>query len=86
LFAARQWQRRDGSGHIAADHHAGMDVGRLDAAARRTLGFDFVPEDRLGRGAVPEMSLALNSLLKAHPLKLLRHGLVDRARALAFTK
>lgn len=63
----------------------GKDVGTLDAAARRQLGFAFVPEDRLGRGAVPEMSLTLNSLLTAHPLKLLRHGLVDRAAARAFT-
>ncbi|WP_275786090.1 ABC transporter ATP-binding protein [Pararhizobium gei] len=64
----------------------GKDVGRLGAAARRKLGFAFVPEDRLGRGAIPEMSLVLNSLLTAHPLKLLRHSLVDRARATAFTE
>ena len=64
----------------------GKDVGRLDAASRRKLGFAFVPEDRLGRGAVPEMSLVLNSLLTAHPLKLLRHGFIDRARAAAFTE
>jgi general nucleoside transport system ATP-binding protein len=63
----------------------GKDVGTLDAAARRQLGFAFVPEDRLGRGAVPEMSLVLNSLLTAHPLGLIRHGLVDRAGARAFT-
>ncbi|MGV3549458.1 ABC transporter ATP-binding protein [Rhizobium sp.] len=63
----------------------GRDVGRCDAAARRQLGFGFVPEDRLGRGAVPEMSLVLNSLLTAHPLDLLRNGLVDRAKAEAFT-
>ena len=54
--------------------------------ARRQLGFAFVPEDRLGRGAVPEMSLVLNSLLTAHPLDLKRHGLVDRERAKAFTE
>ncbi|EJL49813.1 ATPase component of uncharacterized ABC-type transporter [Rhizobium sp. CF122] len=63
----------------------GQDVGRLDAAARRQLGFAFVPEDRLGRGAVPEMSLVLNSLLTAHPLNLLRHGLIDKGKATAFT-
>ncbi|MBB3978544.1 simple sugar transport system ATP-binding protein [Rhizobium azooxidifex] len=64
----------------------GQDVGTFGAAARRRLGFAFVPEDRLGRGAVPEMSLVLNSLLTAHPLGLKRHGLVDRAKAAAFTK
>jgi general nucleoside transport system ATP-binding protein len=44
----------------------GQAVGRLDAAQRRALGFAFVPEERLGRGAVPEMSLADNALLTAH--------------------
>lgn len=64
----------------------GRDVGQLRPADRRGLGFAFVPEDRLGRGAVPEMSLTLNSLLTAHPQKLLKQGLVDRARAIAFTQ
>ncbi|MBX4950569.1 ABC transporter ATP-binding protein [Rhizobium binae] len=63
----------------------GRDVGGLDAAARRRLGFAFVPEDRLGRGAVPEMSLALNSLLTAHPFDVVRHGLLDKNRAKSFT-
>ncbi|MEO8344560.1 MAG: ABC transporter ATP-binding protein [Betaproteobacteria bacterium] len=49
----------------------GKASGNLDAAQRRALGFAFVPEERLGRGAVPEMSLADNALLTAH-----RHGLV----------
>ena len=62
----------------------GEDVGAFGPAARRERGFAFVPEDRLGRGAVPEMSLVLNGLLTAHPLKLLKHGLVDRAQATAF--
>ena len=44
----------------------GTPVGRLDAAQRRALGLAFVPEERLGRGAVPEMSLADNALLTAH--------------------
>ncbi len=62
----------------------GRDVGNLDAASRRKLGFAFVPEDRLGHGAVPEMSLTLNSLLTAHPLKLVKHGLIDNAKATGF--
>ncbi|WP_337270469.1 ABC transporter ATP-binding protein [Oryzifoliimicrobium ureilyticus] len=64
----------------------GEDVGNLGAAARRRLGFAFVPEDRLGRGAVPELSLVLNGLLTAHPLRLLKQGLIDRARAKAFAE
>ncbi|RFZ87333.1 ABC transporter ATP-binding protein [Shinella sp. WSJ-2] len=64
----------------------GADVGQLGPAARRARGFAFVPEDRLGRGAVPEMSLVLNGLLTAHPLKLLKNGLVDKAGATAFAE
>ncbi len=64
----------------------GRDVGPLGADARRKLGFAFVPEDRLGRGAVPEMSLTLNGLLTGHPMKLLRRGLVDRSKARAFAE
>ncbi len=38
-------------------------VGELSPRERRTLGLHFVPEERLGRGAVPVMSLAQNLLL-----------------------
>jgi simple sugar transport system ATP-binding protein len=41
----------------------GRDVARSDAASRRALGLHFVPEERLGRGAVPVLSLAQNTLL-----------------------
>ena len=58
----------------------GTAAGRLDAAQRRALGFAFVPEERLGRGAVPEMSLADNALLTAHREGLVRHGFI-RAEA-----
>jgi simple sugar transport system ATP-binding protein len=39
------------------------DVGHLDAHDRRQVGLHFVPEERLGRGAVPSLSLAQNMLL-----------------------
>ncbi len=42
---------------------AGQPAGRLDPRARRALGLHFVPEERLGRGAVPSMGLAHNLLL-----------------------
>jgi simple sugar transport system ATP-binding protein len=54
----------------------GKPAGRLDAAARRALGLAFVPEERLGRGAVPEMSLAENALLTARRQGLVARGLV----------
>ena len=40
-----------------------IDVSRLHPGARRALGLHFVPEERLGRGAVPTLSLAHNLLL-----------------------
>ncbi|PZO81982.1 MAG: ABC transporter [Mesorhizobium amorphae] len=64
----------------------GKPVGELSVGARRRLGFAFVPEDRLGRGAVPEMSLSANSILTAHAHGLVRRGMVDRAGARRFTQ
>jgi simple sugar transport system ATP-binding protein len=55
---------------------AGIEAGRLGPRARRRLGLAFVPEERLGRGAVPSLSLAFNSLLTAHGHGMLRHGLI----------
>jgi len=40
-----------------------VDVGQLHPGHRRQLGLHFVPEERLGRGAVPTLSLAHNLLL-----------------------
>ena len=42
---------------------SGQPVGSLSPGKRRALGMHFVPEERLGRGAVPVMSLAHNLLL-----------------------
>lgn len=42
---------------------SGQDAGRMSPRQRRALGLHFVPEERLGRGAVPSMSLAHNLLL-----------------------
>ena len=39
------------------------DIARAGPSQRRRLGLHFVPEERLGRGAVPTMSLAHNTLL-----------------------
>jgi general nucleoside transport system ATP-binding protein len=41
----------------------GKPVGRLGPAHRRHLGVHFVPEERLGRGAVPTLGLAHNLML-----------------------
>lgn len=42
---------------------AGQNAGKMGPARRRRLGLHFVPEERLGRGAVPSLSLARNLLL-----------------------
>lgn len=64
----------------------GTDAGHLDAAQRRSLGLGFVPEERLGRGAVPGMSLLENSLLTASRHGMVSRGLIDEEAASGFTE
>ena len=64
----------------------GHPVGRLDAAKRRARGLAFVPEERLGRGAVPELSLADNALLTAHRKGLTRRGFIRHAAVRAYAQ
>jgi simple sugar transport system ATP-binding protein len=44
-------------------HVGGQAVGHLGPGSRRALGLHFVPEERLGRGAVPALGLAHNLML-----------------------
>ncbi|WP_353646887.1 ABC transporter ATP-binding protein [Mesorhizobium sp. WSM2239] len=64
----------------------GTAAGRLGSDERRKLGVAFVPEERLGRGAVPPHTLWENAVLTAHRFGTVRNGLVDRQRAGAFAK
>jgi general nucleoside transport system ATP-binding protein len=41
----------------------GVDVGALSPLKRRASGLHFVPEERLGRGAVPQLALSRNLML-----------------------
>jgi general nucleoside transport system ATP-binding protein len=41
----------------------GNDISKRNPRVRRAAGLHFVPEERLGRGAVPTLSLAANTLL-----------------------
>lgn len=63
----------------------GEAVGDLNAAQRRNRGMGFVPEERLGRGAVPTLSLAHNVLLSHQDKDTVQSGLLRfgtiRARA-----
>lgn len=54
----------------------GKAIAKKGPQKRRKLGFCFVPEERLGRGAVPVMSLAGNGLLTAHHQGLTSKGLM----------
>ena len=69
---------RAAAGHITM---MGKEVASLSPAARRKLGFAFVPEDRLGQGAVPELSLVKNSILTAHSKDMVQGGMIRRGRA-----
>jgi len=64
----------------------GAPVASLDPLARRRLGLAFIPEDRLGRGAVPEMSLADNALLTARGDGNVAHGFIRARSVVAFAK
>ncbi|MGY8993230.1 MAG: ATP-binding cassette domain-containing protein, partial [Rhodospirillales bacterium] len=52
----------------------GKPVGHYGPRVRRERGLAFLPEERLGRGAVADMSLSENSLLGSYR----REGLVER--------
>ncbi len=56
------------------------DVGGLGPAARRRHGMTFIPEERLGRGAVAELTLAENALLTCYGDGLVQRGMVLRKR------
>jgi len=63
----------------------GFEAGRTPPGRRRRAGLCFVPEERLGRGAVPSMSLADNAILTAAKnRRLVRRSLIDFKRARAF--
>ena len=53
-------------------------LGDAPVAARRAAGLAFVPEERLGRGAVPALNLGMNLLLTQSDDALFRFGLIRR--------
>ncbi|TPE52376.1 ABC transporter ATP-binding protein [Maribrevibacterium harenarium] len=63
----------------------GTEIGRANAGKRRRLGLTYVPEERLGRGAVPEMSLTENMLLTNHK-PFVKHGWVNWQQAKSYTQ
>jgi general nucleoside transport system ATP-binding protein len=61
------------SGSIQLD---GKEVGHFGPSERRALGLCSVPEDRLGEGSVPSLSLAENVLLTANRDGAIRGGMI----------
>ncbi|MFK7744500.1 MAG: ABC transporter ATP-binding protein [Roseobacter sp.] len=66
------------AGEIQTDATAvtleGAPIGHLRPDQRRKLGLNFIPEERLGRGAVPGHSLSENTGLTMHRAGLLNWG------------
>ncbi|MDI3397703.1 ABC transporter ATP-binding protein [Pseudomonas sp. V88_4] len=77
LLSGEQTLPLDAAQTICFQEHAIADQ-RPDA--RRKLGLAFVPAERLGHGAVPDMSLADNALLTAFQQGLVSHGLIKRGK------
>ncbi len=60
----------------------GKSIGRVGARGRRDMGITFVPEERLGHGSVPDLSLDENALLSGwRRWGLVRRGLISRGKA-----
>jgi len=55
----------------------GKPIGCLGPDARRDLGIHFIPEERLGRGAVPTHTLAENTGLTTHHRGMVRWGFLN---------
>ncbi len=83
LLAALSGERRSPAGTVRL---AGRDVSQTDPAARRRAGLAFIPEERLGRGAVAELSLADNALLTCSGQNLTSHGWIKTAAVRAYAQ
>ncbi|MGI9434056.1 MAG: ABC transporter ATP-binding protein [Geminicoccaceae bacterium] len=86
LAAALTGESRIGPGDQGRIDLLGHDVTKLGCAERRALGLAYVPEERHGRGAVPELDLMGNTLLTAHGMALIRNGFVKQEAVRAFTE
>jgi general nucleoside transport system ATP-binding protein len=81
LFDAVSGERKSASAQSISIN--GTPSGNLDINARRKLGAAFVPEERLGHGAIPAMHLSENLVLTRHAddAALAANGIVDTSRA-----
>lgn len=73
---------KDPSTVVICDQAAGF----MNPGQRRDLGMGFVPEERIGCGAVPGMSLTNNGLLTAHRKGMIQYGIIRFKDADSFTE
>lgn len=67
--------------------YQGNSIGNLPPDQRRKLGLSFVPEERLGHGAAPEMCLWKNTLITAASTKgLVNHGFINQGAAMNYAQ
>ena len=80
------------TGEVLVDEPAsirieGVSAGRMDPIARRGAGVGLIPEERLGHGAVPEMSLWENAFLSgATRMGLQKNGFIQVAASNEFAQ
>lgn len=75
LLMALSGEIRSAEGQVKA---TGVSVGRMGPSERRKIGFVMAPEDRLGHGAAPDMSLIENAFLTGGIRKgLVKNGFID---------
>lgn len=79
------------SGEMQLTDHTAIEIcGKPSAghtpAIRRFNGMGFVPEERLGCGAVPQMSLADNALLTGHGKQMLKKGMIQFDQVTIFAR
>ena len=86
LLALLSGEQRLPRASAASIRIAGEAAAHLAPDTRRARGQAFVPAERLGHGAVPDMSLADNALLTGFQHGLVRHGLVQRGKVRAFAE
>lgn len=67
-------------------YFGGTAVDKRSPLFRRRLGMSFVPEDRLGRGAVPDMDLCNNALLTSYDSNLIEKGFIKKAAVAKLAK
>lgn len=63
---------------------SGVPIAHRSAGERRALGLAFVPEERLGRGAIPAFDLGDNAALTGHRRGMVTRGLLNRGKARDF--